>query len=167
MVNAEIQTPPNNRPSAVVDMRPDTLVRIALLGLGTGAIAWALAMGLDKFIIGPVFCPTTGVVHSCASYSDVIAGNIVLILSGLGAMVGLVRLGAYRPMLVAIAVVATLWNLNAWLSAVLWYEALGWSALIYMVAYVAYAWLVRPRNFIVVVAMLAVFIGLVRYISTL
>lgn len=166
MADTDTQLETNNKPSAIIDMRPDLLVRVALLGLGLGVVAWILAMVLGNFVIKPVLCPTTGDASMCGS-TDVIAGNIGLVLVSVAGMLGLVRLGVYRPLLIAIAGVLTLWGLGGWLSGIVWYEALGWAALIYMITYVAYAWLVRPRNFIVVIAVLAILVILVRWISTL
>ena len=163
---AQDVTPVQNKQSVLVDMRIDTVVRIALIGLVLGAVAWLIALGLDKIAINPAFCsPETA--PSCVNYSPAIAGNIALVLTGIFGMVGLVRVGAYRPMLVVIAVAIVLWNVSGWLSGVVWYEALGWSALMYMAAYATFAWLVRPRNFVVVLILLAVLIAGIRFIAIL
>lgn len=166
MAHAELQGEQTNRTSALVDMRPDTLIRIALLGLVLGVAAWLIARGLDMFAIKPALCPTPNA-ESCANYSEAIAGNITLIITGVIGMVGLVRLGAYRPMLVVIAVAIVLWNIGGWLSLLVWYEALGWSALMFMAAYATFGWLVRPRNFIIVLVLFAVLIAGIRFIATL
>lgn len=157
------QVEPNNRSLAIIDMRSDVLVRVALLGLGLGIVAWLLTLLLGRFIIGPVFCPEGQV----CSDTDVIAGNIALILTGVAGILALVRMGVYRPMLIAIAACATLWNVGGWLSGIVWYEALGWSALIFMVAYIAFTWLVRPRNFVIVIIVLLLLIIGFRFVATL
>lgn len=162
MADAETQLEAESRPSSIIDIRSDVMVRVALLGLGIGAIAWALTLGLGQFIIGPIFCPN----NTCESTS-VISGNIVLVVTAIAAMLAMVRLGVYRPMLIAIAVVATLWSMGGWLSGIVWYEALGWSSLMFMAAYTAYAWLVRPRNFFIVLVILLLLIVGIRYLSTL
>lgn len=164
MAEPAIKLESNNQPNSIIDMRPDVVVRVALLGLGLGVIAWAVTFLLDRFIISSTFCPASA--QNCVE-GDVISGNIALILAAIAGMLGLVRLGVYRPMLVAIAVGVSLWNIGGWLSGIVWYEGLGWSALIYMVVYVAFSWLVRPRNLFVVLAILAILIVAVRYISTL
>jgi hypothetical protein len=166
MPETNTQVEPNNHISAIVDMRPDVVVRVALLGLAIGFVAWVLTWALAKYAVGPALCPTTGSHTACGS-TDAIAGNIVLVVTAIAGMLGLVRLGVYRPMLIAIAVVLGLWGIGAWLSNIVWYEALGWSALVYMAAYVAFSWLVRPRNFIVVLIVLIALIASAHYISTL
>lgn len=162
MADTTTQLETDGRPSPIIDIRSDVIVRVALLGLCIGAAGWGLAQGLSQFIIGPIFCPN----KVCAS-TDVISGNIVLVVTAVAAMLGMVRLGVYRPMLIALAVVATLWGIGGWLSNIVWYEALGWSALMFMAAYTAYTWLVRPRNFIIVIVVLLLLIVGIRYLSTL
>lgn len=162
MADAEPQLETDSRPSPIIDIRADVMVRVALLGLGIGAVAWALTLGLGQFIIGPIFCPN----NTCQS-TNIISGNIVLVVTAIAAMLAMVRLGVYRPMLIALAAIATLWGIGGWLSGVIWYEALGWSSLMFMAAYTAYAWLVRPRNFIIVVVVLLLLIVGIRYLSTL
>lgn len=161
---AETQSKDGN--SGLVDMRMDTIVRVALLGIGLGVVAWVLSSLLSKFAIEPLFChdqPATGI---CANPSDA-AGNIALVLLGIAGTLGLVRLGVYRPMLIVIAVSVCLWDLFGWLHGVLWYESLGWAALIFAATYVLFTWLVRPRNFFLTLVLLIIVIGLGRYITTL
>lgn len=153
-------------PSGIIDMRPDVVVRVAILGLGLGIGVWLLALLFNRFLIEPIFCANQASGGICADTEDV-AGNIALILGAIGGVLGLVRLGVYRPMLVAIAVAISLWGLGGWLGGLVWYEALGWTALIYMVAYAAFAWLVRPRNFFVVLIMLLVLIVAARFFVSL
>ncbi len=152
--------------SGLVDVRVDTLVRVALLGLGLGVAAWGLAMLLNKFAVMPLFChnqPRAGV---CADPQDS-AGDIALVLTAVAGVLGLVRLGIYRPMLVAIAVAVCVWGLFGWLDGIVWYESLGWAALIFTAAYALFTWLVRPRNFVLALAILVVVIGLARYAVSL
>lgn len=152
-------------PEGIIDMRPDVVVRVAILGLGLGIGTWLLGFLFNRFLIEPVICANqSGGI--CANTEDV-AGNIALILVAIGGVLGLVRLGIYRPMLVAIAVAICLWGLGGWLSGLVWYEALGWTALIYMAAYAAFTWLVRPRNFFIVIVMLLIVIVAARFLVSL
>ena len=149
-------------PSGIIDMRPDVVVRVAILGLGLGIGVWLLGFLFNRFLIEPVFCANQASGGICGNTEDV-AGNIALVIGAIGGVLGLVRLSVYRPMLVAIAVAICLWGLNGWLSGLVWYEALGWTALIYMVAYAAFAWLVRPRNFFAVIVLLLLLIVAARF----
>ncbi len=151
--------------SGLIDIHMDMLVRVALLGLGLGIVTWGLAMLLDHFAIQPLFChnqPATGI---CANTQG-LAGNIALVMMAVAGVLGLVRLGVYRPMLVAIAVAICLWDLFGWLNGIVWYESLGWAALIFTAAYALFTWLVRPRNFVLSIFILLVVIVLARYAAT-
>lgn len=159
-------TEPAAYPTELIDMRIDVVVRIALLGLGIGVVAWALTAGLNTFAVRPISCDNQTLKTICDD-SEAFSGNIALILTGIAGILGLVRMGVYRPMLIAIAVGACLWGLGGWLASVVWYEAMGWTALIYMIAYTAFAWLVRPRNLIIVLISLIVVIATSRVVATL
>lgn len=160
------EAPATDTGSNIIDMRLDVVVRIALLGIGLGIITWTLSSLLGRFVVAPLMCAgeASGVV--CGS-AEVLAGNIALILVAIAGVLGLVRLGVYRPMLVAIAVGVSLWSLSGLLSGLAWYEALAWTALIYMVGYVAFSWLVRPRNFVLVLVLLLIVIFAARAVATL
>lgn len=161
MAETITQVETTKKQSFLVDMRPDIIVRVAVLGLLLGAVGYAISLGLSEYVVRPVFCSGA---NGCGDPMN-IAGNITLVLLSIAGMTGLIKTGAYRPMLVAVAVAITLWGIGSWIGSLAWYEALGWSALLYAVAYSAYAWLVRPRNFIVVIIILALIIGGTRYLS--
>lgn len=152
--------------SKLIDMRLDVLVRVALLGIGLGIVTWTVSTLLGRFVVGPLMCvgEAPGVVCGGA---ETLAGNIALVLAAIAGVLGLVRLGIYRPMLVAIAVAVCLWNLSSLLSGLVWYEAIAWTSLLYMVGYVAFSWLVRPRNFVLVLIALLVVIFASRIVATL
>ena len=152
--------------SDIIDMRADVIVRVALLGAILGVIGWSLSELLNKYVIEALFCHNQSTTSLCLN-SEVVSGNIALVIVAVVGIAGLVRLGVYRPMLVALAVVACLWSISGWLTGLTWYEALGWTALVYMVAYLAFAWLVRPRNFVVVIMSLLTVIVVTRIISTI
>lgn len=160
------EAPTADTGSKIIDMRIDVVMRVALLGIGLGIVSWTVATLLGRFVIAPLNCigAAPGVVCSGA---EILAGNIALVLAAIAGVLGLVRLGVYRPMLVAIAVGICLWNLGGLISGLAWYEALAWTGLMYMVGYVAFSWLVRPRNFVLVLIMLLVVIFASRIVATL
>lgn len=160
------EAPATDTGSKLIDMRVDVVVRIALLGIGLGIIAWSLSSVFGRFILAPLMCAGEAAGVVCGS-AEITAGNIALVLVGIIGILGLVRLGVYRPMLVALAVGACFWSLAGLLSGVAWYEALAWTALIYMIGYVAFSWLVRPRNFVIVLVTLLVVIFATRIVAML
>lgn len=160
------EAPATDTGSNLIDMRPDVVVRIALLGIALGIVAWGLGSLLGRFVVAPLMCVGEAAGVVCAS-AEMTAGNISLVLVAIAGVLGLVRLGVYRPMLVAIAVGVCLWNLSALLAGLAWYEALAWTALIYMIGYAAFSWLVRPRHFVIVLVVLIVVVFATRIVATL
>lgn len=130
--------------SSLIEMRPNTVVQVILLGVIVGAATWLLALLIDKFILSALMC---GSAESCEA-ATITGGNIALVLTAIGGLLGLVKLGVYRPLLVVIAASIVLWSLSASLLGVQWYEALAWTVLLYAVCYVAFSWFVRPRFFL-------------------
>ncbi len=152
--------------SSLIDMRPATIVQVALLGVILGAIAWLLTLLLGRFVLDPIFCNNQATTGICLN-SNVIAGNIALVFAAVGGVLGLVRLGVYRPMLVAIAVAITLWSLAGWVDGLLWFESLVWTIGLYALAYAAFAWLVRPRTFLFAIILILVVVIAARIVPTI
>lgn len=144
---------------SLIELRPQTLLQVALLGVGLGVVSWLLTMLIRQVIFVPLFCGDPS--NSMCVGATGGAGVITLIAVGIAGLLGLVRLGVYRPLLVALASAVTLWGISVWLGKLYWFEALAWSIVLYVLCYVVYTWLVRPRNFgfalvlVVVVALLA------------
>ena len=144
---------------SLIELRPQTLLQVALLGAGLGIASWLLTMLVRQIIFVPLFCGDPS--NSMCVGATGGAGVIVLIAMGIAGLLGLVRLGVYRPLLVALAAAVTLWGMSVWLGGLYWFEALAWSILLYALSYVVFTWLVRPRNFglaallVVIVVLLA------------
>lgn len=130
--------------SSLIDMRANTAIQIVLLGVIVGAATWLIALIVDRFILSSLMC---GSAESCEA-ATVTAGNIALVLTAIGALLGLVKLGVYRPLLVVLAASIVLWSMSAILLGVQWYEALAWTVLLYALSYIAFSWFVRPRFFL-------------------
>lgn len=159
-------SPAPDNSSNIIDMRVDVVARVAILGIVLGLVSWGLSALLGRFVIGPLSCVGVAPGTVCSG-AELLAGNIALVLAAIAGVLGLVRLGVYRPMLVAIAVAICLWNIGGLLSGMMWYEALAWTSLMYMVGYVAFSWIVRPRNFVMVLVALLLVILIVRVAASL
>lgn len=152
----------SNRWDNLIDLQPNQLLKIAILGASIGAASWLLALFLKQIVFEPILCGDAG--PSCASAID-ISGIIAGVVAGLVGLMGLVRLSVYRPLLIILAVAVSLWGLNTWVSGLVWYEAISWSILLYGAAYTTFAWLVRPRAFVPVVVVVAVVVFLARLLA--
>lgn len=135
----------SNSVQTLIELRWQALVQVGLLGAGLGLLSWLLTILVRQVIFVPLFCgdPTNA---ACVGATGS-AGVLALIITGIVGLLGLVRLGVYRPLLVALAAAVSLWGVAVWIGAMQWYEAAAWSALLYALMYMAFAWLVRPRAF--------------------
>jgi len=149
----------------LIDMRVNTIIQVVLLGVILGAITWLLTLLLERFVITPVFCADAG--NGICMNASTVAGNIALVLSAIGGLLGLIRLGVYRPLLVVIAASIVLWGLAGWLGGLLWYEALAWTVLLYAATYAAFAWLVRPRFFLAAIILVLIVVIVARLLPAL
>ncbi len=149
----------------LIELQPQQLVQIVLLGLGVGAAAWLLTLLIRQAILVPLFCgdPSNGI---CGGSVD-IAGGIATVLAAITGLMGLVRLGIYRPLIIAVASAISLWGLSGLVSELLWFEALAWFALLYALCYAAFAWLVRPRSLAPVVVIIVIVVIAARWLPTL
>lgn len=135
----------SNSVQTLIELRWQALVQVGLLGAGLGLLSWLLTILVRQVIFVPLFCgdPTNA---ACVGATGS-AGVLALIITGIVGLLGLVRLGVYRPLLVALAAAVSLWGVAVWIGAMQWYEAAAWSALLYALIYMAFTWLVRPRAF--------------------
>ena len=149
------------------EMTVQTVVRIAILGAVLGLIAWGVSALVANYVIDPLFCKAEGGNFSVCSQGGLLASNIASLLVGGLAVVALLRLGVFRPLLISLAVVVTLWGIGPWMGALPWYESLSWTILLYAVAYVAFSWLARIRVFWIALLATAVVIIVARFIPNL
>lgn len=147
-----------------IDVRPNTLVQVLLLGVGVGLGAWVLTLGIDHLITRALLC---GSASTACGGSTAVAGNVSLILTSIVGLFGLIRLGVYRPLLVVIAAAVVLWGLANVTFGMMWYESLAWTMLLTAVAYAALTWLVRPRLFVWAIIFVIIVVVAARVVATL
>lgn len=139
----------------VIDQPKSMLLRVGLLGAFLGLVTWALTYVLERFVLTALLCDGDQV----CTQSTVFAGNIAAIILALAGVAILVRMSVYRPLLIVLGVVVSLWGLSVWLRGVGVLEGAAWTVVLYTLAYGAYAWIARIRNvpvLLIVVALLAV-----------
>ena len=123
-----------------------TIVNSTVVGAVAGALTWGLSLLVQKYFLEPVFCRSSDSFMACANGGS-ISFNLSLIIVSIAAVAALVRVGGYRPLLVAIAAVATLWSANEWLGAFVWWEAVLWLTVLSAAAYLVYSWVARVTSF--------------------
>jgi len=149
----------------LIELQPQQLIQIAFTGAVVGLAAWLLAMLVRQVIVVPLFCgdPTNA---ACVGATD-ISGIVATILAGVVGLMGLVRIGVFRPLLIVIAAAICLWGLGSWVGALQWYTALAWSVILYGLTYTMFAWIVRIREFIPAAICVVVVIVLARWLAIL
>lgn len=153
------------RSQRIIDMDWGQLSRVALVGAVIGALTWGLAILLQNIVIEPLLCRSAGNAAICGN-TEGIAFNASAILVGIVGVAALVKLAAYRPLIIVIASVATLWGAQAWLGELSWFASVGWLALFYAVVYTLYSWVVRIYNLPLAVGVVIAIIIATRLVIT-
>lgn len=146
----------------LIELQPQQLLHIALSGAVVGVAVWLLTMLIRHVVMVPIFCgdPSSA---GCAGATDV-AGIFATIIAAVIGLMGLVRIGVYRPLLIVIAAAISLWGLSGWVSG-LFIGALVWSVVLYALAYTAFAWFVRIRPFVPALVVVVVVVLLARVLA--
>ena len=149
----------------LIEMPQHQVIQVALLGIILGLVAWIGSVVIKQAILTPLFCgdPTNGV---CINATNV-AGNASAVVVAFFGLMGLVRLSVYRPLLIALAVLISLWGIGGWTNGLEWYEAIAWFIALYTFCYLAFSWLVRPRSFAPTIILVLVAVAAIRFLPML
>lgn len=153
-----VQTADDETPK-FVDIDRQSLGLAALVGLAVGALTWLVSWFFQHVIFNSLVCHSS--VVSCAENGNV-AFNVAAVLMAVVGVVALVRSGIYRPVLVSIAALVSLWSLQTLLSGLGWFEALLWTAALYGFSYTLFAWVLKIYNLTLAIGLLVVLVVLVR-----
>lgn len=148
----------------IIDQQRSLMLRVAGVGVVLGLSAWALTYVLERFVLSSLLCGEQG--PACAS-STAYAGGIATVIIAIVGVAVLVRLTVYRPLLIAIGVAISLWGLATWLVGLGVLESVGWTILLYVLGYLAYAWLARIRNVPVMLVLVALLVIATRVVPNL
>ena len=129
----------------LIELQPQQLIQIAFSGAIVGLAVWLLTLFIGQVILIPLFCGDSASA-ACTGSTD-IAGTFATIIAGIVGLIGLVRFGAFRPLLIVIAAAISLWGLSGWVNG-MFIIGLIWSVLLYALTYVAFAWFARIRPFV-------------------
>jgi len=123
--------------------------QVVMLGAVLGLFYWFLTLVLNKYI---------------GSLS--VAGNIATILAATLGVILMLNLRMARPLLIAIAVAASLWGLSGLTNGLTEIEIALWSVLLYGLAYTLFFWLNRYKRLLPVLAVIVVVIVIARLAIT-
>ena len=141
-------------------MVPMAITAIGLTGLAVGVMTWLVMLGLSQFVLTPIFCRSTDTsycmqVPTISFWIATVAGQLVGLL-------GLIKLGVFRPLLVVLASIITLIGVHIWIAAFPWWEAALYTGGLFALVYALYAWINRLSSFPVALAVTVAVIVLGR-----
>ena len=152
-----VDTSTSEKPPAYIPADRGEIIGVLLTGAIAGLLVGLLTEAIARWFIEPVFCRSTDSFAICANGGNIAfyaATVIVAILS----VIALVRVGVFRPLLVAVAAAASLWGIKSYIDDFAWYEYGLWLMLLFALTYLLFYWLLRARSFIlsVIIALIAV-----------
>lgn len=130
---------------------------VAVVGALVGIVTWLLSMLIQTAVIQPLFCRSADAFSVCNDGGNV-AFSVAAVIAHIAGLFLLVRIGTYRPLLVVLATIVTLWGIQVWLGSLQWFEATLYYAFVVAVAYSLYAWLARVVSFGLTLAIILVVI---------
>lgn len=143
-----------------------TFIGVILTAIVAAIVTLILTIAIDKVVLQPAMCSDSGVA-SCAQSSQV-SFHIASIIAAILAVVMLVQASVYRPLLVGLAVTASLWNIyGAFLSKVAWPMQLLILTILSILAYLAFAWILRTYNLIVALVATVLLVAIALLVTNL
>jgi len=136
-------------------------IRTVILGAVTGLIFWILMVIVGNYVIDPLACGRMFNSALCVD-STPLAGNIAAILAGVVGIIAMVRIGAARPIIIAVATVALLWDLGAWVNGLFWLEAIAWSIILYALTFALFGWITRYANLLITIIISLLIVLIIR-----
>ena len=136
-------------------------VRVGLIGAVVGIIFWILTIILTKYVVEPLACRQLMNAAVCIN-STGLGGNIATIMAAILAVLILVRQNVTRPIILAVASAALLWDLSAWTQGLFWLESFAWALLLYAGSYLLFAYIARYFRLWVVIATSLAIILIIR-----
>lgn len=149
------------KPASFITMSGRQLAGTVGIGVIAGLLCWGLMGLLDTYVFKALFCQAA-MNEQCAS-SQQYASVAANILSTGIAVFALVKLQVFRPLLVGLSAIVSLWSIWATLALVPWQFAAMLYALLFALAYVAFMWVARIRSFGMSLVVMVVLVVAVRF----
>ena len=139
------------------------LAWVRLIGFGAlvGVAYWLVALLIGRYIIEPLACRDLTSAAICLAPEE-LAGKVSAVLVATAAIFGMIRLRVVRPIIVAVASAALLWELSVILSGLFWLETLAWSVLLYAISYALFGWIARAWSALIAIIVAVVVVVVIR-----
>jgi len=136
-------------------------VRTVVLGAIIGLVFWVVSVLLARYVIEPLVCRQVVDAAMCTNATP-IAGMITTVLVAVAGIVAMVRMGIARPIIVAVATAALLWDLSAWTQGLFWLEAVSWSIILYGLTFALFAWITRYASLLMTIILSVLVVLVIR-----
>jgi hypothetical protein len=140
--------------------------KVIFTGALLGLLFCLLSMAIKKYFVSSVFCKSAADAYICANSIN-ISGNIATIIIAIVSIITMVKLRMVQPLIVSVAAAATLWELTLWSTGLSVAEAIVWSMLTYVLAYVLFSWVARLMRIFPVIIITMVIILAAHFVTNL
>jgi hypothetical protein len=139
------------------------IIRLFIIGAVAGAAGWLVYLGVAQFFVEPVFCRNPDTFRFCNNGGTIawITAHVIVMAATVAV---LARMAVYRPLLIVLGVLLSLWGAHTWLGGLEWYLGVLWQALLFGLAVSLFGWIARIPNFVVTVIVSIVFVVLARLV---
>jgi hypothetical protein len=131
------------------------------VGAAVGFFGWLLTVALHNWVLSPIFCRSADTVSVCSN-SGLTAWIIASIVVGIAGLLMLIQANVFRPLLVVLAAIITLWGVGLWFVPLAWWVGLLWQTGLFALAYALYTWLVSIEKFAYAMIAVVVVVVLMR-----
>lgn len=138
-----------------------TWIQTIIIGAVTGLIFWLLTIIIARYVVDPLVCGKMFDAMLCTD-STPLSGHIAAILAAVIGLVTMVRTAVARPIIMAVAAAALLWNLAIWTNGLFWLEAVAWSIILYTLVYALFAWIARYASLLATIILSLLIVLVIR-----
>lgn len=140
--------------------------KVVYIGLGMGVLWWVLTAILRQYVVEPIACRDLSAAATCVN-SIGVSGSIAAVLVAVLAAYLLVRNRQPRPIIIAVATAALLWDLGELVRGLEWWEAFLWAVLLYATCYTLFSLVARIHWLAASLTLAAVIVVIIRILLVL
>lgn len=143
------------------------ILKIGVAGAVIGLLTMALYVLFDKYVFSPTLCSDINLGSGRCENKLAFSSSVALVIGALPILFFFVQQRVYRPLLVILLSVVTLWNIPLLLGELAMLPAILLSVLIFALTYLLFAWLAQIRNFPIALIVTIITVIVVRIVLVL
>lgn len=162
MNNGGVVSEEINRVSPIVQTYGREVVTVLGIGAGVGLLVAGVSVLLEKYVFAAVLC-RAGADATCSQAPEY-AMVVAMVIGAIFGVLALIQARVFRPLLVVLAVVVSLWGMSTLVSEYQWYWQLAIAVGFFSLTYLLYSWVARIRSFLIASSITIVLAVVMRYI---